>query len=266
MDELIERVKEYRSTIIIGGIIGFLMGKLYGGLVGMLLGYAVGRHLKEKLSSMQPQEIFFQATFSVMGKMAKADGRVTEDEIQAARYIMAQMRLTESRKRKAIEYFNAGKAKDFSLEEIVKQLAISLRYRPDIRLIFIEMQIQIAMADGEISFPEQKIIKELCHALGFEGNTVEEIMARAKAQHDFYQQSANGVNQEELLENAYAALGIDKTVTDAEVKKAYRRQMSQHHPDKLVAKGLPEEMVVMAKEKSQEIQAAYELIKAARKA
>jgi DnaJ like chaperone protein len=62
------------------------------------------------------------------------------------------------------------------------------------------------------------------------------------------------------LHEAYAVLGVDRTAGDAEVKKAYRRLMNQHHPDKLVARGLPEEMIDLATEKTQEIKAAYETV------
>ena len=63
------------------------------------------------------------------------------------------------------------------------------------------------------------------------------------------------------LRQAYAVLGVEETDSDAKIKKAYRRMMNQHHPDKLVAKGLPEEMIKLATEKTQEIKSAYELIK-----
>ena len=66
------------------------------------------------------------------------------------------------------------------------------------------------------------------------------------------------------LADCYAELEVDANITDQEVTKAYRRQMSRHHPDKLVANGLPESMAQMAKEKTQRIQEAYEGIRAAR--
>jgi len=76
-----------------------------------------------------------------------------------------------------------------------------------------------------------------------------------------YQQQSS----EEALKEAYAVLGVTSAASDGEVKKAYRRQMNEHHPDKLVSKGMPEEMVKMATEKTQEIKAAYELVVAQRK-
>ncbi|MGJ8687769.1 MAG: DnaJ domain-containing protein, partial [Spongiibacteraceae bacterium] len=68
----------------------------------------------------------------------------------------------------------------------------------------------------------------------------------------------------QALQDAYKAIGVEETASDAELKKAYRRLMSEHHPDKLIAKGVPEDMIKMATEKSQEIQAAYEMIKKSR--
>ncbi|WP_415893430.1 co-chaperone DjlA [Neptuniibacter sp. PT8_73] len=258
-------VKRYSTSILLGAAVGLFSGGFWGLIFGGFVGYLISRALTKAVAAVNPQEAFFKATFSVMGRIAKADGRVTEDEIQFARNVMTQMRLTEERKREAIDLFTQGKSEDFEFSKTVKPLAILLRHRPTVKLMFIEIQLQAAMADGEVSAPELRIIEELCHLLEFGTDSVEEVIARVKAQRDFYQHGQAGVDAAVLLKDAYAVLGVDESASDAEVKKAYRRQMSQHHPDKLVSKGLPEEMIELAKEKSQEIQAAYERIKTARK-
>jgi len=200
-----------------------------------------------------------------MGRIAKADGRVTEDEIQFARTVMEQMRLNPDRKRQAIEFFTEGKDQDIDLSRLIRPLGLMLKHRPQVKLMFVEILLQTAMADGEVSPAEMEVIEEVCGHLDFGSDTVEEVIARVKAQRDFHRHGQDGVDSEVLLKDSYAVLGVDATATDSEVKKAYRRQMSQHHPDKLVSKGLPEEMIELAKEKSQEIQAAYERIKNARR-
>ncbi|WP_299178309.1 co-chaperone DjlA [uncultured Neptuniibacter sp.] len=263
--ELGATMKKYSTSILLGAVVGLFSGGFWGLIFGGFVGYLISRALGSALAAVNPQEAFFKATFTVMGKLAKADGRVTEDEIQFARAVMTQMRLTEERKRQAIDLFSEGKSADFELHKVLKPLSVLLKHRPTVKLMFIEIQLQAAMADGEVSEPELRVIDEVCQLLDLGLGSIDEVIARVKAQRDFYQHGQAGVDSEVLLKDAYAVLGVDPTATDAEVKKAYRRQMSQHHPDKLVSKGLPEEMIELAKEKSQEIQAAYERIKASRK-
>jgi len=129
--------------------------------------------------------------------------------------------------------------------------------------------LQAAFADGEVSAAELEVIQQVCAHLQMTKQEVEMLVARMQAQQSFHQQGQQGFagpQAAQMLDAAYRVLGVEAEATDAEVKKAYRKLMSQHHPDKLVSKGLPEEMVTMAKEKSQEIQAAYEQVRRARKA
>lgn len=264
--ELGATFKQHSTSIILGAAVGLFSGGFWGLIFGGVVGFLISRALRGMVKALNPQEAFFKATFSVMGRVAKADGRVTENEIQFARNVMIQMRLDEARKKQAIDYFTQGKEPDLDLTKLVKPLGIMLRHRPNVKLMFVEIQLQAAMADGEVSPEELQVIEEVCQLLDFGIDNVEEVIARVKAQRDFYQHGQAGVDSAVLLKDAYAILGVEETASDAEVKKAYRRQMSQHHPDKLVSKGLPEEMIELAKEKSQEIQAAYERIKTSRKA
>ncbi|MGB0734058.1 MAG: DnaJ domain-containing protein, partial [Pontibacterium sp.] len=103
-----------------------------------------------------------------------------------------------------------------------------------------------------------------CRLLALTEQEIAVLISRAKAQRSFHDEGGF-VSPQAKLDDAYKVIGVEPEATDAEVKRAYRKLMSQHHPDKLVAKGLPEEMMQVAKEKSQEIQAAYELIKQSRK-
>lgn len=263
--ELGDTFKRHSTSILLGAVVGLFSGGFWGLIFGGVVGFLISRALKKAVASLNPQEAFFRATFSVMGQIAKADGRVTEDEIQYARNVMTQMRLDEARRRQAMQFFTEGKDPAFDLNKVVKPLSIMLKRRPTVKLMFVEIQLQAAMADGEVSTQELRVIEALCLALDFGADSVDEVIARVKAQRDFYQHGQEGVDSEVLLKDSYAVLGVEESASDAEVKKAYRRQMSQHHPDKLVSKGLPEEMIEIAKEKSQEIQAAYERIKNARK-
>lgn len=268
---LAENARRHRTGLIIGGVIGLFSGGLFGLILGGGIGYMVDRWLKGAVSQLNPREAFFRATFAVMGKIAKADGRVSEDEIRYARDVMARMNLDERRRQEAIELFNEGKQPGFEIADVVRPLAALIRYHVPLKLMFVEVQLQAAMVDGDISPAELALVREVCQLLMMTEQEIAALVARMQAQQAFGEHSFNahqraGFGEGPLLKDAYGVLGVGENASDAEVKKAYRRLMSQHHPDKLVAKGLPEEMMQLAKEKTQEIQAAYDRIKNARKA
>jgi DnaJ like chaperone protein len=255
---------------LIGGAFGYMLGGPLGALLGAALGNKFdqgfkGVMLDESLGSGDTERVqtaFFTATFSIMGHLAKADGRVSEDEIALARHIMAQMSLDAAQRKIAIKLFAEGKQDDFPLDEVLEQFRRECHRRRNLIQMFVEVLIATAMADGKLDSAEKKLLLHIGGQLGFSRQQFEQLIAMVQAQ----QQYAGGeaVKRGPSLKDAYAVLGVEKGVSDAEVKKAYRRLMNQHHPDKLVSKGLPEEMMVLAKEKSQEIRAAYDQIKAAR--
>ena len=125
-----------------------------------------------------------------------------------------------------------------------------------------EILISTALADGQIDSAEQSIIIHIGEQLGFNASVIQRLMQMVGAQQHYVNQPARN---RATLDDAYKVLGIASDSSDSDLKKAYRRLMSQHHPDKLVAKGLPEEMIKLATEKTQEIKAAYDQIKHSRK-
>jgi DnaJ like chaperone protein len=129
--------------------------------------------------------------------------------------------------------------------------------------MFIEMLISVAMADGVMHKDERRVLYHVGEHLGFSRIQFDQLIAMVQAQ-QHYAGAGAATKPKTTLKDAYAVLAVSKAASDAEVKKAYRRLMNQHHPDKLVAKGLPEEMMELAKEKTQDIRAAYEQIKEAR--
>lgn len=256
---------------VVGGAFGFLLG----GPLGAILGASVGHQFDEGLHGIQVDEelspgdqhrvqmAFFTATFSVMGHIAKADGRVTTAEINLAKRIMSQLALTDEMRATAIKLFEQGKDSDFPLYGVLDQFRRECHRRTHLIRMFLEIQIQAAYADGVLDQAEETVLRKICSHLGISRFEYERIKLQFQAQQRFYGQSQN--KPAEILDDAYAVLGIPESATDAEIKKAYRRLMSQHHPDKLVAKGLPEEMMIIAKEKTQKIRKAYEVIKESRK-
>ena len=264
---------------LIGKIIGFFIGGFLFGPVGAMLGIFFG-HLYDR-SKLAPnvqqmqgeaQQAFFDTTFAVMGHIAKADGRVTEGEIQVARAIMQRMGLNEQQRRRAINEFNRGKQADFNLESHCQFMMRRCHRHRSILKMFLEIQTQAAYANGIASPRQQQILQNICrimHMPVLNFTLLNMIYGRRTQQQQYHYQQSNSYrsftqNPVGDLSQAYAMLEITASATDAEVKKAYRRMMSQNHPDKLVAKGLPEEMVKMATEKTQRIQKAYEQICKAR--
>ena len=251
-----------------GTLLGGTLGFMFGGVLGALLGAALGSNFDKGLKitdefapgdQERVQAAFFTACFSVMGHIAKADGRVTRDEIEAASNIMSQMQLSTGQRDAAKKLFNEGKRADFPLDEVLTEFLRECHRRRNLVQMFIEIQLATAMADGVLHANERDLITRIGQTLGFSQHDIEHLVGLATGSAHAHQ--PRGMS----LDDAYAMLDVERSASDAEVKKAYRRLMSQHHPDKLVSKGLPEEMIKLATEKTQEIRKAYELIRESRK-
>jgi len=253
---------------IIGGSFGFMLG----GPLGALFGAAIGHNLDRGMGQLDQggfapggqervQSVFFTATFSVMGYIAKVDGQVSKDEINIANELMRQLNLSPEMMATARRLFSEGKNPAFPLDDVLKQFRKECHRRETLMRMFLEMQIHAAFADGVLHPAEEKALQHICDMLGFSQHEFDHLVDMIKAHNEGTAAgSSSGVSQA----TAYKVLDVDTSASDAEVKKAYRRLMNQHHPDKLVAKGLPDEMMDVAKEKSQEIRAAYDVIKKAR--
>jgi DnaJ like chaperone protein len=259
---------------LLGGTFGFMLGGPLGAILGASLGHNFDRGLGlldgrsvEQLSDFgvndveRIQSAFFTATFSMMGHLAKSDGAVTPAEIAVAESVMQQMRLSPQQRKVAISLFEKGKQNDFPVRDILQQFRQECQRRNNLLQMFMEILIVTALADGNLKSAERQILDTTAAAVGFTQQEFQTILRRLQASQQMHgkQESA-----ESRLHEAYRLLGLDSNADDATLKRAYRRLMNQHHPDKLVAKGLPREMMDMANRKTQEIKAAYELIRASR--
>jgi DnaJ like chaperone protein len=256
---------------IIGGTFGYLIGGPLGAVLGAALGHNFDKGLKAvRIGGFEPgeqeriQTAFFTATFSVMGHIAKADGRVSDSEIKTAEAVMAQMALTGEMRQTAVRLFSEGKRDDFPLADVLDQFRRECHRRHTLIRMFMEIQIHAALADGEMHSAELKILQTIGDRLGVNRRELDQLIRMLRAEVHGYQRQASGKPAGPTLDESYAILGLTKQANDAEVKRAYRRLMSQHHPDKLVAKGLPEEMMKLAATKTHEIKQAYDRIREAR--
>ena len=263
---------------VIGGAFGFFMG----GPLGAVLGAAVGhrydqerseaggfRHEVDSSEQYRMQTVFFTAAFSVMGHVAKIDGRVTEVEIEQARAIMTRLGLNEDMRATAARLFTEGKRADFPLDEALDQFRAECRNRFSLTRMFVEMQLEVALADGFLHPAEEKLLLRICERLRFSRFEFHALKAALEAQLRLGGQWGRGgrvqtATREPSLEEAYATLGVKSSSGDDEIRRAYRRLLSRHHPDKMTAKGMSEEAVRQANEKTGQIRKAWEIVRGAR--
>ncbi|MCY7296195.1 co-chaperone DjlA [Alteromonas sp. a30] len=305
---------------ILGTLFGFMFGRIPGAIIGFIVGHMFDKGYSQDFNSVggfgrfftsqedaQKQAIFFHALFSVLGHIAKADGRVTEEEIQVASDLMDQMALTGDTRKEAQQAFREGKAADFPIKSILNQFSESCYGRKDILQVFLEILIQAAFADGTLDKDELRVLENVAKQLGFKQHHLRFLISSYEAELRFrrgwqraqqasakyqetqnqssrsrsahsgrthhqgqqqsqshwhrQQQSQANYTQQQSLADAYRILGVKQSDDTKTIKRAYRKLMSEHHPDKLVSKGLPKQALELAKQKTQDIQAAYESIR-----
>jgi DnaJ like chaperone protein len=245
-----------------------LWGAVFGALMGHLIehsgAFGGGGGAADSISI---SDEFFRTTFELMGHVAKSDGRVTEAEIRAARRLMDELMLGPREIGIAIGCFRTGKSATYDAELGVERLREACGQRYDLLRAFMELQLRAARAGNGISPPARAVLMRVAERLGLSGLEFAFMEASVRARQRAQGASAGAGRRSAggpSLAEYYSELEVDAHISDQEVTKAYRRQMSRHHPDKLVANGLPESMAQMAKEKTQRIQEAYEGIRAAR--
>ena len=255
-----------------GKVIGALLGLLLGGPIGLFLGLIIGHfhdlgYFRAFIAATQAgvhthaQKIFFENTFKIMGYIAKSDGRVSEHEIEIARSVMSQMGLTDILKQQAMILFSLGKQKDFHLERALLELRHVCRLQPALLQLFLDIQLQMASADGGLTIAKRQTLQHICDLLGVVGYHFHE---QSQQQWRYQQHRRPQASDTLSLREAYHLLNASENATSDEIKKAYRRAMSQNHPDKLIAKGLPPEMIKVATQKTQRIKKAFDMIRKSR--
>lgn len=246
---------------IIGALIGYALGGLAGMMLGALIGYGLAywpRYilLQRGLGAIQTQ--FLDSTFAVMGAMCKADGQVTGDEIRVAEQIFDRLHLAGERRDTAKAAFNRGKADDFDLEAEIAEVQRAVRGSRPLLQLFLQVQLWAIAADGVLHDEERELLLHVARGLGLPDAEVERLEAM------LHGGAGAEATSRQSLEDAYNVLGVDASASDAEVKKAYRRLMSKHHPDKLAGQGMPESMREVAEERTREIRKAYDRVTEAR--
>lgn len=274
-----------------GKVVGAVVGMMAGGPIGAALGAAMGHQFDDSdadgadagnagsyqradpADAAAVGERFFRTTFEVMGHVAKSDGRVSEEEIRAARAVMSDFRLDDTQVQAAIGCFSRGKSQAFDVSSAVMALRKACVGRPDLLRIFLEIQVRASIEGSDLRGPARVVLTRVAAMLGvgaLEFAHMEAILRLRAGRAGPRPGEGGGARGASAgpaalsLAQAYEILEVDAKAADEEVIKSYRRQLSRHHPDKLKANGLPESMLEHAKQRTQQIIEAWDVIRAER--
>lgn len=265
----------YWGTLL-GAAIGFYLEEIPGGLFGAILGFLVDKSFhalqQPRFAKINPAELaqlqreFFIATFSVMGHVATAVANEAGDENGALNKVIARLNLPPDVHQEAKELYGQGRRRNFDLNRVMFDFYNACRDQSHLLEMFLEIQLLAAYRDGEIHPQQNQILLNIAKMIELSRADYDRILSTIRAEDHFSRDKMAGAvnNNSGSDEDAYAILYLPPTATNEEIKKAYRRLTSMHHPDKLVAKGLPEEMLKIAEDKTREIRLAYERIRAIR--
>jgi DnaJ like chaperone protein len=260
----------------VGGLIGLMAGGPVGAAIGVVIGHqfdsgstpAIGRSSSAGNATggtaTQIGERFFRAAFQVMGHVAKADGRVSEQEIQAARRVMSELRLTPDQVQIAIGCFTQGKSAQFGLGAALDGLYSACGGRSDLMRAFVEIQMRAALMGNDLQPAARGLLQNIASRLGLgliEFAHIEAVLRMRRGDYGGGHGAGAAVDEESRLAQAYKVLECGPQNTKEELSLAYRRQLSRHHPDKLKANGLPESMIEHAKQRTQQVIEAWELVR-----
>ena len=267
-----------------GIVLGFWAWNFPGALLGWFVGWWADREFVRHIGPLsmakvpgarnmpyfarmqESQAAFLEATFSLMGHLSKADGQVSEREIAVAEDAMRRWGVHGESRQQAIRYFKAGVSPSFDMEEamdlFMSRCGRSVRLKQTLLLIL----ISTALVDHALHPSERDILERVASRCGYSAEHFQRLLNLVSAQQRFgeWRHDATPQTSSRQLTSAYQALGAEKAASDKEVTRAYRKQMSRYHPDKLMSRGVPESMIHVGKEKTQQVQAAYDLIKESR--
>ena len=249
-------------------IIGVVAGYYFWGFFGAILGWFVGSFFDRMrvygsgainpLQNAMRQAVFLEILFISMGKLAKADGHVSQAEITHIEQFMQKLGMTEAHRAQAIVLFKKGTAPEFDIKPTYARFMSVCGHTKNLKDVLLVYLIVMAMADGHFHPAEEALLTDLASQLGYDQAAFKHMVEMVQNQTHFGGQQVDSAT---ALEDAYKALGVTKESSDGEIKRAYRKLMSQYHPDKLMGQGLPEDMITVATEQAKEIQLAHDLIK-----
>ncbi len=253
---------------LVGAVIGFYFYGFFGAFLGFFLGSMVDRIRAygvggvNPLSSGHRQTVFLETVFLLMGKLAKVDGHISKDEVAYVEQFMQKLGMSAKHRQQGIALFKRGAVPDFEYEPTLKQFMAVCGHTHNLKQMLLVYLIVMAAADERIDTAEERLLFDIARYLGYDQAAFQHMLEMVLNQSHFAGGQANSAT---TLDDAYKALGVSKESSDPEVKRAYRKLISQYHPDKLIGQGLPEDMIAVATEQAKEVQLAYDLIENSRK-
>ncbi len=231
---------------VIGGTAGFALGGPLGAIIGGLAGHAFDRMRGEGRDAAEAdgtKQIAFTIGVIVLGaKMAKADGVVTADEIAAFREVF---HVPPGEMKHVAKVFDRARRDSEGFEPYARQVAKLFRENPAVLEDLMDGLFHIAKADNVMHPNEVTYLERVAEIFGFD----EREFARIRASH-------LGPD----AADPYEILGVPHDISDDELKKRYRTLIREHHPDRLMAEGMPQEFVDVANEKLATINDAYDRV------
>lgn len=214
----------------------------------------------------QIRQCFFQTVFRLLGYIARCDGGVNGKEIRRTNTFMEKLQLTPECRTEARELFEVGAKPGFDFHETLDEFKNTARRNPEIVEILLVYLLSMATTDGPLKQEEMRVVREVAGELGFSSLVFDHMLNMVAAQDSFSRRSRQPPPKSEPpiddeLATALAVLGVAQGASDGDITKAYRKLVNQYHPDKLIDKGFPPEMLEAAHERFRSIRKAYEYLK-----
>ncbi|OQY38215.1 MAG: molecular chaperone DjlA [Candidatus Cloacimonetes bacterium 4572_65] len=248
-------------STLLGGGVGAMLGGPLGAIIGASIGGMLGGNKASDLKSGEKGQIaFFTCFFSVLAKIAKADGRVSEEEIDAVRdIIQRRLKLDAETANVTMKIFNAAIEDATDVNDYITQFGVIVKYNREVCQVLVSSMMDVSLADGRLSPGEEAIINSAKRILRLEEDSYS--YSRSESQSNYHQRS-NTISPK--LQEAYKVLESTPDMEDSEIKKNYRTKVAKFHPDKIHSKGLPEEFMEFANNEMVKINEAYETVKSSR--
>ncbi|GKS68387.1 DnaJ like chaperone protein [Nitrosomonas sp. PY1] len=249
---------------ILGAISGYFVLGFFGIFIGYFIGSLIDRSVRLGASGMNPftavrrRSVFLETAFIMMGALAKSDGRVSESEVSHVEQFMRKLGMNSQHRLKAIALFKQGATVDYDIHPQLNEFLAVCGNADNLKQVLLIYLVIMGLSDGDLNADEHSLLETIAARLGYDAQTLDQLINMVMNRAHFSDGQATSTH---ALDDAYKALGVDQNSSDEEIKRAYRKLMSQYHPDKLIGQGVPEEMIAIATEQSKEIQVAYDLIK-----
>ena len=256
---------------LLGGTVGFMFGGPFGAIIGGAIGSNIGGggfgggaagpqspydrpgsrqgfRTGARFNPLQAQQAFMIALISLAAKVAKADGKVTPEEIKSFDlFLQNNLRMGAEERKIAARIFNEARDSDIPVEDFARQVREVMGSRRDQLRDLVTMLMMVAMADGHLHPEEERVIREINRHLGLSPND--------------YDSAKSMFNPAANLDAAYSMLGVSASASDADVKKAYRKMAKEYHPDVVANRGMGADFIKFAEDKMQRVNQAYDQIK-----